>query len=138
MNSPDKKELRILIVEDDTANARALERLLSRYGACCVAGDGQEAIDTIQHAFDNQSPMNLICLDLGLPSVEGYEVLRQLRALEREMGKSEEEFTTVIITTSDHHPRRMATAFMEGCQGYLIKPFVQCQIEETLHSLGII
>src|SRR6266850_518415 len=70
--------MRILIVEDDPSLASGLARILEAEGyAVDVAGRGEEAVGAARgERFD------LVILDIGLPGMDGFEVLRRLRGAE--------------------------------------------------------
>ena len=68
--------LRLMIVEDDTSLATGLMRALSNEGYDVTAAvSGEESLERLRaESFD------LLVLDIGLPGIDGYEVLRRLRA----------------------------------------------------------
>ena len=74
--------LRILAAEDSQLNSRHLERLLTRKGHTVrVATDGREALDlAIEGAFD------LLLLDLHMPELDGFQVVRAVRLREHTTG----------------------------------------------------
>ena len=68
--------MRVLLVEDDTATAKAIEVMLKSEGYVCDStGLGEDGLE-IGKLYD----YDLIILDLMLPDIDGYEVLRRLRA----------------------------------------------------------
>ena len=92
--------MRILIAEDDYASRRFMQNFLSRYGECDVTVDGKEALDAFLMALEEKEPYDLICLDIMMPLLDGYEVLRAIREKEKEEQISEEEESKVIMTTA--------------------------------------
>lgn len=65
----------ILVIEDSRFLRFAIERILVKAGYCVIAiGDGQEGLRLAQHVHPN-----MILLDMKLPTLEGTEVLRQLK-----------------------------------------------------------
>ncbi|QRN94898.1 response regulator [Archangium violaceum] len=68
-------QARVLIVEDDVATRQVLRNQLERMGAACYeAGDGESAV-----ALARTTPPDLIVLDVGLPRLDGFEVVDILR-----------------------------------------------------------
>ena len=68
--------MRILLVEDDTATAKSIEMMLRSEGYVCDTTDlGEDGLE-IGKLYD----YDIILLDLMLPDIDGYEVLRRLRA----------------------------------------------------------
>ena len=78
--------VKFLIVDDDPACRRLLKHFLSPYGHCDLAFDGREAIAAVRIAMDNESPYDLICLDIMMPEMDGQTALREIRGLEEEKG----------------------------------------------------
>ena len=67
--------MRVLLVEDDTSTAKSIEMMLKSEGYICDSTDlGEDGLE-IGKIYD----YDLIVLDLMLPDIDGYEVLRRLR-----------------------------------------------------------
>ena len=67
--------MRVLLVEDDTATAKSIEMMLRSEGYVCDSTDlGEDGLE-IGKLYD----YDIIILDLMLPDIDGYEVLRRLR-----------------------------------------------------------
>jgi two-component system chemotaxis response regulator CheY len=96
--------MRILIAEDDFASRRVILKFLSVYGECDVTVDGMEAIDAFQMALDENEPYDLICLDIMMPIMDGYQSLKNIREIEEERNIPEEKKVKVIILL--HSTRR--------------------------------
>ena len=68
---------RVLLIDDSRFLRTALEKMLSKRGfEVCVAGDGEEGLHLAQEA----GKFDLILLDVFLPKMTGYEILKRLRA----------------------------------------------------------
>jgi len=68
---------RVLLIDDSRFLRTALEKMLSKRGfEVCLAGDGEEGLRLAQEA----GKFDLILLDLFLPKMTGYEILKRLRA----------------------------------------------------------
>jgi two-component system KDP operon response regulator KdpE len=104
------RDLRILIVDDEPAIARALRPALQAQGfAIQVAASGAEALAGLESA----SP-DLILLDLGLPDVDGVTLLQQIRA---------RLHVPVIVLSVRGADRDKISALDSGADDYLTKPF---------------
>lgn len=106
-----QRNARILVVEDSTAvwNSinRALEKFAPNYNATFVSG-GIEALKLIQeHSFD------LIILDLGLPDIGGFEVIKQLR-------ETDHNFPILMHSVTSYG--NIQKGFLLGANDYLGKP----------------
>jgi CheY-like chemotaxis protein len=118
------KPANILLVEDNrmdvelTLDAFHEAKLLNTIH---VASDGQEALDYLfgrgQFADRNTFPKpNLVLLDLKLPGIDGFEVLRQIKStpiLKR---------LPVVILTSSKEEGDRALSYDQGANSYLVKP----------------
>ena len=122
----------ILLVEDNPDHVALTQRALKMNNianSLDVAQDGQEALDRL---FDSAIalPM-LILLDLNMPKVDGFEVLKRVRASTRTR-----RIPVVILTTSDDERDRSA-GYDFGCNSYIRKPVDFGQFSEALRQLGL-
>lgn len=102
--------LRVLVVDDELAIRRFLRTVLSAHGhKVFEAANGQEAIQ----AAAAHKP-DLILLDLGLPDLDGIEVIRQLR---------EWTETPIIVVSVRGQENEKVAALDAGADDYLTKPF---------------
>lgn len=123
-----KKNL-ILIVEDEEKLARTMEDFLRLQGYDVrKAADGQEAL---QIFFENKNAVDLILLDIMLPGISGYEVLRELR-------RSSD--VPVIMLTARSSVEDQMSGFEKGADDYITKPYtlelVKLHIEAVLKRAG--
>jgi two-component system, chemotaxis family, chemotaxis protein CheY len=114
---------KFLIVDDDADCRRLLCHYLEPLGECDLAHNGHEAIGAFHMALENQTPYDLICLDLMMPVVSGHRVLHVIRDLEHRRGIGDSEGVKVIVTTAQVNAQQCLQAFRDGCESYLAKPF---------------
>jgi DNA-binding response OmpR family regulator len=109
--------VRILITEDDEALAEALLFALTRGGyAVDRVGNGSAADDALK-----EDVFDLLILDLGLPRLDGFEVLRRLRRRNASL--------PVLILSGREKPEEKVQGLDLGADDYLVKPF---SLEELL------
>jgi two-component system OmpR family response regulator len=126
MLNPESDQLvgmRVLIVEDDKALADWLLRTLRRSGYAvdhAVTGELALRACTEEH-------YDLIVLDLSLPGIDGFEVLRQLR-------KNRESSSVLILTARDSEPDRVRGLDL-GADDYVTKPFSLPEFEARVRAL---
>ena len=103
--------MRVLLVEDDATSARAVGLMLRAQGAIVDMTDtGEEALELVRH-YD----YDIVVLDLLLPDMEGYEVVRRMRAARME--------TPVLILSGLTRPQAKVKGFGMGADDYISKPF---------------
>jgi two-component system, OmpR family, response regulator len=115
--------LRILVVEDDPLLAESLVRALQQQGyGVGHARRGQDADTALRtHRFD------LLLLDIGLPDVDGFEVLRRLRA--------RSDTTPVLVVTAREAVDERVHGLDLGADDYLTKPFSLSELEARVRAL---
>jgi DNA-binding response OmpR family regulator len=115
--------MRVLVVEDETALADAIARGLTTEGfAVDVLGDGSEALLRVCN-----TPYDAVVLDIMLPGLSGYEVLRQMRAAE--------VWSPVLMLTAKDGEHDIADALDLGADDYLVKPFSFVVLVARLRAL---
>ncbi|WP_319561726.1 response regulator [Marispirochaeta sp.] len=130
--------MRILIVEDDFASRKLMQKFLSPYGVCDAVVDGEAAIDAFTDSLKNNQPFDLVCLDIMLPKKDGQAVLKAIRGLESARGIAGTEGVKVIMTTALGDSQKIMSAFRSQCERYLTKPVTrQCLLEE-MKELGFL
>lgn len=130
--------MRILIAEDDFASRKFMLKFLSRYGECDVTVDGVEAVEAFTMALEGGEPYDLICLDIMMPALDGYQALKSIRDLERERKISQEDAVKIIMTTALTEGANVNKAFELGCVAYAGKPIDQEKFEGMLKKLEIV
>jgi CheY-like chemotaxis protein len=114
----------VLVVDDNEVAAEALGRLLELRGyEVSLAHNGFQAIHKAQ-----RSHPEIIILDIGLPDIDGYEVVR---LLQKERGLS----STLIALTGYGQPQDKERALKSGFNFYLTKPVGLKEIEETFRKI---
>jgi len=129
----------ILLVEDDEGHALLIQESLRRYGVVNkihTMTDGQMALDYVfrqgEFAQKQNVPLpGLILLDLNLPKVDGFEVLRQVK--ENEELKS----IPVMILTSTEDQREIDRSYQLGANNYITKPIDYQEFQEKVRHLGL-
>ncbi|WP_327662693.1 MULTISPECIES: response regulator transcription factor [unclassified Streptomyces] len=118
----------LLVVEDDPALRNALVRALRDRGhAVATAATGMAGLD----AAVTDRP-DLVVLDLGLPDVDGAQILRMLRAVSD---------VPVIVATARDEEGEMVAVLGDGADDYIVKPFgaaqLDARIKAVLRRLGL-
>ena len=130
--------MRILIAEDDFASRKVILKFLSEYGDCDVTVDGMEAIDAFMMALEEDNPYDLICLDVMMPVMDGYQALKNIRDIESEHNIPDEDRVKIIMTTALNEQKNVKKAFELGCTVYCAKPIDMERLKSTLEQLGLL
>jgi DNA-binding response OmpR family regulator len=113
----------VLLVEDDAAILRGLEMNLRVDGyRVLTATDGAAAL----RAFAAARP-DLVILDLGLPSVDGIDVVRQIRAQDQDV--------PVLILSARHGESDKVLGLSLGADDYVTKPFALAELLARVRGL---
>jgi two-component system, response regulator len=129
----------ILLVEDNPDDEALTLRALNKNklaNGVVVARDGAEAVDflfgTGAHAGRDVNDLpQIVLLDLKLPKLDGFEVLRRIRADERT------KVLPVVILTSSKEERDVAQGYRDGCNSYVRKPVNFDEFVEAARQLGL-
>ena len=130
--------MRILIVEDEFAGRRLLQKLLAPHGECDIAVNGIEAVDAFKAAIQENRPYDLICLDIMMLPMNGHEALAAIRAAENALGIGGHDGVKVIMTTALNDSAHVIEAFREGCEAYLVKPIEKVKLLAEIEKLGLL
>jgi DNA-binding response OmpR family regulator len=115
--------MRVLLAEDDKAVANFIQKgLAAEQYAVDVAGDGEEA----QYMLE-QFDFDLVVLDLGLPQLNGLEILKRLRA-------SKQSLPVLVLTARSRVEDRVKGLDL-GADDYLTKPFAFAELSARLRAL---
>jgi two-component system, OmpR family, response regulator len=115
--------MRALVVEDDTLLADGLTRVLRR------AGHAVEHVATGKHAdlLLSSGEFDLVVLDVGLPDIDGFEVLRRMR--------QRRSSTNVLVLTARDAVEDRVHGLDLGADDYLTKPFSVTEFEARVRAL---
>jgi DNA-binding response OmpR family regulator len=116
--------MHILVVEDDAGLARRIASTLTEAGHNpIVVHDGEKALDKTK-----ATPFDLIVLDIILPGMDGFEVLRHLRA--------QHLASRVLMLTARGEVKDRVTGLQLGADDYLPKPFAMGELVARVNALG--
>jgi C4-dicarboxylate-specific signal transduction histidine kinase len=118
--------LDILVVDDEPINRQVLEEILRLSGhRVQVAADGAAALEMIH----TRAKFDLILLDIMMPEISGYDVLRRLR---QEYNEAE---LPVIVLSAKALEKDLLAAYALGANDYVLKPFSAMEVEaRVLHQ----
>ena len=137
----ENQERIFLLVEDNPEDAFLMEIELTRMPGCrlCILKDGQQAVDYIEgrppYHDRREFPLpDLILLDLKMPRLNGFEVLKWLRNRPRD----DVAAIPVIIISSSDSKEDVKEAYKLGANFYLGKPLNFAAFSERIRLLGLV
>ncbi len=120
----------LLVVDDSKADIEVTRfRLIERVGLQCnlfVARDGEEALAMLHRATQENTPIDLMLLDINMPEMDGFELLERMRrddALQK---------VAVVMCTGSIYDKDMERAQALGAAGYLTKPIEFTKLQSVI------
>jgi CheY-like chemotaxis protein len=133
-----RKEVKIIIAEDDKGHAALIRKNLRKAGITNQIvhfRDGQETLDYLFKRGEKENRKNnvslLLLLDIKMPKIDGIEVLCQMKA-DPELRK----VPVIVITTRDD-PREVERCHSLGCSHYITKPIDYKKFMDAIQKLGL-
>ncbi|MBO5088581.1 MAG: response regulator [Lachnospiraceae bacterium] len=130
--------MKALVAEDDFASRKFITNYLNQFGECDATVDGMEVVDAFMMAYEAEEPYDLVCLDVMMPVMDGYQALKAIRDIEEEKGIPVEKRVKIIMMTALNEERNVKKAFEMGCTVYCAKPVDIEKLKEVLQKLSLV
>jgi two-component system chemotaxis response regulator CheY len=119
-------DMRILVVDDFSTMRRIVRNLLKEIGYANIeeAEDGAVAIQKLR-----SSKFHFVVSDINMPNMDGFELLRQVRA------DPELKEIPVLLVTAEAKKEDIINAAQCGANGYIVKPFTKATLEEKFTKI---
>jgi DNA-binding response OmpR family regulator len=115
--------MRILVIEDEPAIVRTLERGLNAHGYTVLSSDnGEDGVMLVA-----SEPIDLVLLDIALPGLDGHQTLARLRALRQDL--------PILMLTARDDLRNKVSALEAGADDYLTKPFALEELVARIRAM---
>jgi len=115
--------MRVLLVEDDITSARGISLMLKSGGAVVDTADtGEEALELVKH-YD----YDIMVLDLMLPDMEGYDVVRRMRSARIDV--------PVLILSGLSRPQAKVKGLGVGADDFISKPFDKAELLARMQAV---
>lgn len=126
-DSPNLQGLRVLVVDDEVDTCELLQFILEQYGASVRAvASAKEALDAIA-----QELPDILLSDIGMPGMDGYMLIRAIRAMSNEQGGN----IRAIALTAYAGETNQQQIFQAGFQRHVTKPVEPAQLAAVIVSL---
>ncbi|HXN48768.1 MAG TPA: response regulator [Bryobacteraceae bacterium] len=128
----DRSDIVIVLAEDDSGHRRLIEKNLRAIitNPLVRFSNGKDALDYLR-SEEQASQQHLLLLDLNMPVMDGYQVLRRLKADPRTA------LIPVIVLTTADNPEEIQRCYDLGCNACVVKSADQGQFTETMRRLGL-
>lgn len=119
-------DLKFLIVDDFSTMRRIVRNLLKElgYNNADEAEDGQVGLNKLRSGV-----FNFVVSDINMPNMNGFEMLREIRA-DEQLKK-----LPVLLVTAEAKKEDIVLAAQLGANGYIVKPFTKATLEEKLTKI---
>ena len=126
---PAVEDSRILVVDDDARAATLMSRLLERDGfrRVVTACDGERALEIL---FDH--PPDVVVLDVHLPHIDGFEVLREILRHDLEVGR----VTGIVAISGDATASTCQTMLWAGADDFISRPFASAEFAQRVRRIA--
>jgi len=131
----------ILLVDDNPDDIMIAKRAFAKsqiHNKIYVTHDGEEAIQFLRKEgeYKDMPTTGLVILDLNMPKVDGFEVLKTIK------GDKKLKSTPIIVLTSSSRPEDIERAYKLGCNSFIVKPvsfedFIEAVIEIKRYWLSL-
>ncbi|MCF8236168.1 MAG: response regulator [Bacteroidales bacterium] len=133
-----KREVKIVIAEDDKGHATLIKKNLKRTGVMNEIIHFLDGKETLEYLFNNKDGIEgkeglsiLLLLDIKMPNVDGIEVLREVKS-----DPVLRKIPVIMITTTDD-PREISHCHELGCSNYITKPIEYEKFVTAIRQLGL-
>ena len=106
--------MRILIAEDDVANAKFLSKYLSKFGEVVITPDGIAAVDEFVNHLEKGENFELVCLDIMMPKLDGFSACKEI--------KKTKDIPIIMLSARGEEYDKLF-GFELGIDDYVVKPF---------------
>ena len=130
--------MKILVVDDDKSTHKLFQLFLGPHGECDLATGEREAVDLFLRSLRDGHPYDLICLAMGMPTMNGLDLLMAIRKYEKGHGVDEHDHVKITMTSAVNFPDRIQEAFWVECDAYLAKPFKRQMILDLMEQLDLV
>src|SRR3984893_3328156 len=124
ISTADILNARILIVDDLEANVRLLEQMLGGAGYTCIAStrDPNEVC-----SLHRKNRYDLILLDLLMPGMDGFQVMEDLKSIEKD------DYLPILVITAQ--PGHKVRALQAGAKDFISKPFDLAEVLTRVRNM---
>ena len=130
--------LKTLIVDDNDTCRKIVEEIIQKFSECVCVTSGEEAIDLFSFALnDPDRRFDVVLLDFEMPLMDGFDVIRAMRQLEKKHTIEGDDQVKIVMTTSHSELDVAKSCKTAGCNHYIVKPVTLTKIKDKFSILKI-
>ena len=130
--------MRILIMDDDYISRSKLKLLLSEYGDCDVAPNGEIGLAMFISAYEETLPYSLITLDIHMPVLRGPDFIKKVREWEEKHSIKDDFRSKIIVITGQNFDKDVERTLDDGAFKNIVqKPITKENLKAVLDDLNI-
>jgi two-component system, chemotaxis family, chemotaxis protein CheY len=126
--------MRILIIDDEITALTKMKLLLAPYGECALVTNAGQAMQLVVKAIQDGRPFDLVTIDIQLGDANGHDLLESINQHEIREGVPAAK---KIMVTASGTKKNLLKAYVNGCDGFLVKPVKRDALEQKLAGLGL-
>ena len=120
-------EKNILIVDDSESIRELVGDILTNAGYNVFKGS--DGLDGLMRLKETDETMAMIITDLFMPAMDGIDLIREVRKLERY------QYVPILMLTTESHLEKKMEAKEAGVTGWMVKPFEEEKLLRTVHKI---
>ena len=129
--------MRTLVVDRNAEIREEMWRWLSVFGECVTAESGEEGLVYFKESFQENDIFDLVCTDIILDDMDGFQMIRQAREIEKMMGVSEEYKAKIVVVSARNESRNVKRALEVGADAYAGRPITGEKFISSLQRLKL-
>ena len=130
--------MKCLIIDDDEFNRDYVAALLGSEAQCEQARNGKEAVEKFVTALESNAPFDLVLLDIMMPDMNGHEIARAIRAIEKDHRLEAGKRVNIVMLTALNSPQDAMESFCTAqSAAYLVKPVSREKLSGVISKLGL-
>lgn len=130
--------MKILLVDDDFFSRKLNEEILQFYGKVDISEDGKDGAEMYLDKLEQGDPYDLICVDIMMPIVSGFDLMEFIRVTEAAKGISENNRATIITISGLNNDYQIDISYQKGSDMYFGKPLNPFKLEKFLKESGLV
>ncbi len=124
----------VVLIEDDEGHASLIRKNLQRVGVLNPITHLKNGTEAMAYFFDRplrSHDRTVVVMDLNMPGIDGFDILRHLKANE-----ATQKMPVIVLTTTDN-PRDIDRCYALGCNAFMTKPIGYDDFSEAIRKLGL-